>query len=149
MQIQNEKIKAFDASLFRVGIVVSRFNQEITGGLLKEARAELARFRVAEKNVAVVSVPGSVEMPFALDKLARTKRFDCLVALGAIIRGETDHYAYVCKMAQEGVLRVMLDHHTPVGFGVLTVENEEQARKRLAFGAAAAAAALELAALKI
>ncbi|MBI4426181.1 MAG: 6,7-dimethyl-8-ribityllumazine synthase [Candidatus Kerfeldbacteria bacterium] len=130
-----------------VGVVVSRFNHEITSRLLADASQALRRYRVKEKNVTVVSVAGSVEIPYALQHLARLKRYDCLVALGCVIRGATAHFDYVCKMVQEGVLRVMLDHHIPIGFGVLTVNTLEQAQARIHVGGEAVAAALELARL--
>jgi 6,7-dimethyl-8-ribityllumazine synthase len=149
MQIIQEKQNVFDASRLKVGIVVARFNQEITGQILEDALDTLKKYNVRENSIKVISVPGSVEIPFALQKLAKTKKYDCLVALGAVIKGETDHYLYVCKMAQEGVLRVMLDYEIPVGFGVLTVNNLEQAKVRVEIGAAASAAALELANLKL
>ena len=149
MQIVSEKPNIFDASRLKVGIVVARFNKNITEKILASALATLQEYKVKDKNIKVVSVPGSVEIPFTLQKLARTKKYDCLVALGAVIKGETDHYIYVCKMAQEGVLRVILDYRIPVGFGILTVENLEQAKTRLDIGAAASVAALELANLKI
>lgn len=149
MQIIQEKQNVFDASRLKVGIVVARFNQGITGEILEQALDALHEYKVKDKNIKIISVPGSVEIPFALQKLAKTKKYDCLVALGAVIKGETDHYLYVCKMAQEGVLRVMLDYEIPVGFGVLTVNNLEQAKVRVEIGAAASAAALELANLKL
>jgi 6,7-dimethyl-8-ribityllumazine synthase len=149
MRITPEKPKIFNASRFQVGVVVSRFNQEITGKILAAALETLKEYKVKDKNVKVVSVPGSVEIPLVLRKFARTKRYDCLVAIGAVIKGETDHYTYVCKMAQEGALRVMLDYGIPVGFGVLTVSNPEQAKARINIGGAASAAALELANLKL
>lgn len=147
MQIEQEKQKIFDARRFKVGIVVSRFNQNITDKLLESALAVLREHRVKEKNIKVVSVPGSVEIPLALQKLAKIKKYDCLVALGAVIKGETDHYTYVCKMIQEGVLRVMLDCSIPIGFGVLTTNTPDQALARTDLGGYAAAAALELASI--
>ena len=129
----------------RVGIVVARFNDNITDELLKSALNILKECRVKEKNITIVSISGSAEIPFALMRLAKQKKFDCLVALGCIIRGETAHFDYVCKMAQEGILRVSLDTNVPVGYGVLTVGNLEQAQARFHLGAEAVLAALELA----
>jgi 6,7-dimethyl-8-ribityllumazine synthase len=94
-----------------------------------------------------VSVAGAVEIPFALQVLAKTGNYDCLVALGCVIRGETPHFDYVCNMAQQGALQVSLNHNVPVGFGVLTLNGEAQARARRHVGAEAVAAALELARL--
>ena len=137
-----------NASRMRVGIVAARFNQAITGKLLAAAKEELNKFKVKEKNIAVLRVAGSIEIPFALQMLARTKKYDCLVALGAVIKGETPHFDYVCKIASEGVLRVMLDYHIPVGFGILTALHEGQAWARVKAAGHAVRAALELASLK-
>lgn len=145
MQIKQEKPKVFDASRFKVGIVVSRFNSDITEKLLESALITLQEYRVKEKNIKVVKVAGSVEIPLALQKFAKTKKYDCLIALGAVIKGETDHYKYVCKTAQEGILRVMLDYNIPVGFGVLMVNTLAQAEARTESGGFACAAAIELA----
>lgn len=149
MQIEREKQKIFDASRFKVGVVVSRFNQSITDKLLESALTTLREYKIKNKNIKVISVSGSVETPIALQKLAKTKKYDCLVALGAVIKGETDHYTYVCKMAQEGVLRVMLDYSIPIGFGILTVNNLEQAKERVGSGGSAVSAVLELASIKV
>jgi len=149
MQITQEKIKTFDAGRFKVGVVVARFNDGITSKLLESALATLKEYKVKEKNIKVISVPGSVEIPYVLAKIAKSKKYDCLIALGAVIKGETDHYTYVCKMIQEGVLKVMLDYTIPIGFGVLTTNNLAQAEARVQFGGGAAVAALELANLKI
>jgi len=139
------KIKAAGA---RVGIAVARFNRDITGNMLKSALQALARHGVKKQNIKIVHVAGSVELPFALQTLARTGRFDCLVGLGCVVRGETAHFDYVCKTAQEGILRVSLDESIPIGFGVVTADTLAQARARTEFGAHAVSAALELAALK-
>ena len=149
MKIEREKVKFFDASRLKVGIVVSRFNNEITDRLLESALATLKDYSVKDKNIHVVSVAGSVETPFALQKLAKSKKYHCLVALGAVIKGETDHYTYVCKMAQEGVLRVMLDYSIPIGFGILMTETPEQAKARAGSGGSAVSAVLELTNIKV
>lgn len=148
MQQPHKPSIQIDAAHMKVGVVVSRFNGEITAQLLDAARQALRQYRVKEKNVTVVSVVGSVEIPYALQHLARSKQYHCLVALGCVIRGETAHFEYVCKMAQEGILRVMLDFHIPVGFGVLTVDTLPQAQARIHVGGEAVAAALELAILE-
>ncbi|MFA7253876.1 MAG: 6,7-dimethyl-8-ribityllumazine synthase [Patescibacteria group bacterium] len=145
MQIKNKNVIQFDAGHLNIGIVVARFNQDITDELLKFALETLETSRVKRNNIRIIPVAGSVEIPYALQKLAGMKKYDCLVALGCIIRGETPHFDYVCKMAQEGVLRVSLDYKIPVGFGVLTVENIDQARDRYHVGGEAALAAVELA----
>lgn len=149
MRIKQEQSKVFDASRLKVGIVVSRFNASVTDELLASALLKLKEYGVKDGNIKMVRVSGSVEIPFVLQKLAKSKKNHCLVALGAVIKGQTDHYNYVCKMVQEGVLRVMLDYSIPVGFGVLTTDTLAQAAARTDFGAHAAAAALELAKLEI
>lgn len=149
MKIKQEKPKIFDASRFKVGVVVSCFNKGITDKLLASALAALRQHKVREKNIRVVRVAGSVEIPYALQKLAQTKKYDCLISLGAVIKGETDHYTYVCKMSQEGILRVMLDYSIPVGFGVLMTSDLAQAEARTDNGALAVRAALELANLEV
>ena len=144
MQIKNKHYEHVDGNHAKVGIVVARFNQEITNELLKSALTMLKKCNVDEKNIRVVWVAGSVEIPFALHKLAQSKKYDFLVALGCVIRGDTPHFDYVCKMAQEGVLKVMIEDNIPVGFGVLTLENTQQAKARLHVGGEAVLAALEL-----
>jgi len=114
----------------RIGIVCSRFNDEVTSKLLAGAVAALEGAGVAPKNIEVVMVPGSFELPLAARRLARTKRFDAIVALGAVIRGDTDHYDHVCRAAEEGLLRVGLDENLPVMFGVLTCDTDKQAMDR-------------------
>ena len=127
---------------------MARWNSEITDGLLDEARKAIKKCGLKAQNVKVVSVAGSVEIPFALHKLARSGKYDFLVAIGCVIRGETLHFDYVCKMAQEGVLKVMIENNIPIGFGVLTVNNMQQAKKRIHVGGEAALSALELSLLE-
>jgi 6,7-dimethyl-8-ribityllumazine synthase len=149
MQLKHTKSLKLNGNGEKVGIAVSRFNLAVSDGLLNSAKKALAEFGVSEKNIEVVSVAGAVELPSALQKLAESKQFDFLVALGCVIRGETPHFDYVANMAQQGTLRVMLDYKLPIGFGVLTVENLAQAKARLHVGGEAVAAALELALLKV
>lgn len=148
MQIKNKKYKYLDGSKFRVGIVVARWNSEITEGLLQNTLQTLEKCKIVEKNIQVVRVAGAVEIPFALHKLAKSKKYNFLVALGCVIKGGTPHFIYVCKMAQEGVLKVILEDNIPVGFGVLTVNNLKQAKERIHVGGEAVLAALELVLLK-
>ena len=130
----------------RVGIVVSRFNGEIGEGLLAGALRALAEAGVADDDVLVVSVPGALETPLALQRLAQGGDHDALVALGAVIRGETYHFEIVCNESAAGVSSVMLEFGIPVGNGILTCENDAQALARMdAKGYEAAMAALELA----
>lgn len=142
-------LKPFDASSYRIGIVVADFNTDITDSLLARARSRAKDFGITAKKIVVHRVAGSVEIPFALKVMADSGRFDALVALGAIIRGETDHYDYVAKMVTEGVLEVMLDDGgIPIGFGVLTCDTQAQAKARLGIGGDALSAALHNAKIK-
>lgn len=135
-----------------VGVVVSRFNQAITDRLLDGAIQALEDAGVSPKKVILVSVPGAFELGWAAKQLVERKSPDAVVCLGAVIRGETEHFTYVCKAAQEGVLGVALSTGVPVTFGVLTTETVEQAMKRSTAGPSnkgyeAAGDAVELAGL--
>lgn len=133
----------FDASSYRVGIVVAQFNGKVSEALLASAKQKLAEYHVPDENITIHRVAGSIEIPVVLQSLAKSGNVDCLIALGAIIRGDTPHFDYVAKIAADGVLRVMLDHSVPVGFGILTLENEGQAEGRSISGAGAVEAALQ------
>ena len=128
-----------------VGVVVGRFNGGITGELLSRALDELERAGVGREAVTVIPVPGAFELPLAAMALAKTRRYSCIVALGAVIRGETPHFEYVASEAASGLQLAGLETGVPVAFGVLTVEDEEQARARLDKGAEAVRSALEMA----
>lgn len=141
-QAQRGQFEKFDASSYRAGLVVARFNYDITEALLASARKMLARYKVPEKNIKVLRVVGSVEVPLVLQKLAQTKNYDFLVAIGAVIRGETAHFDYVAKIVSEGVLRVMLDCAIPIGFSVLTTDTRDQAVARVKAGGEAVRAAI-------
>ncbi len=128
-----------------VGVVVARFNGELTGELLSRALDELERAGVGREAVTVIPVPGAFELPLAAMALAKTRRYSCIVALGAIIRGETPHFEFVASEAASGLQLAGLETGVPVAFGVLTTETEEQARARLDKGAEAVRTALEMA----
>jgi 6,7-dimethyl-8-ribityllumazine synthase len=128
-----------------VGVVVARFNGELTSELLAHALDELERAGVGREAVTVIPVPGAFELPLAAMALAKTRRYSCIVALGAVIRGETPHFEYVASEAASGLQLAGLETGVPVAFGVLTVESEEQARSRLNKGAEAVRTALEMA----
>lgn len=137
---------------YRFAIVVSRFNEFITGRLLEGAQQTLSRHSVPEEAVDVVWVPGAVEIPVAAQALAESDRYHAIITLGAVIRGATTHYDYVCSMVASGVNRVSLDSGLPVIFGVLTTDTLEQAIERAGSkagnkGAEAALAAIEMASL--
>lgn len=130
----------------KVAIVLSRFNAEIGDGLLAGALRALDEAGVATESVAVVTVPGALESPLALQRLAQTGDFSALVALGAVIRGETYHFEIVANESAAGLSSVQLEFGIPIGNGILTCDTEEQARARMdAKGFEAARAAIELA----
>lgn len=114
----------------KIGVVVSRFNEEVTSRLLSGALSALEACGVALKNTFVVSVPGAFEIPGAAKRLIEAKNVDAVVCLGAVIRGETEHFHYVSSAAQQGVLRVSLDSGVPCTFGVLTTNSADQAMER-------------------
>jgi 6,7-dimethyl-8-ribityllumazine synthase len=109
-----------DGRPLSVAVAVSRYNETVTRGLLDGALAALRECGVADADVTVVHVPGALELPVTLAVLARTKRYDALVALGAVIEGETEHYRLVCDEATRGCGQVALESGLPVGFGILT-----------------------------
>lgn len=114
----------------RIGVVWSRFNEEVTKRLLGGALEALEEAGVSRRAVTVVSVPGAFELAWAAQRLVVGGKVDAVVCLGAVIRGETEHFTYVASAAQEGVLRVVLDTGVPVTFGVLTTEDVDQAMER-------------------
>src|SRR5213593_513386 len=121
---------ALDGKGLRIGIVVSRFNDFICERLLLGALDCLQRHGVAEKDITVARVPGAFEIPVTARRLALSRRFDALVCVGAVIRGETSHYEQVCAEVARGVAAVALEAGLPVTFGVLTTENLHQAIER-------------------
>ena len=128
-----------------VGIVVSRFNGEVTGKLLDSALAELDARGVDAGSVTVMPVPGAFELPLAAMALAKTRRFACIVALGCVIRGDTPHFDYVASEAASGLQLAAIETGVPVAFGVLTLDRADQAAARLDKGAEAVRTALEMA----
>lgn len=128
-----------------VGIVVARFNGQLTSELLTRALDELERTGVGREAVTVIPVPGAFELPLAAMALAKTRRYSCIVALGAVVRGETPHFEFVASEAASGLQLAGLETGVPVSFGVLTTDTEEQARQRLDKGAEAVRTALEMA----
>jgi 6,7-dimethyl-8-ribityllumazine synthase len=114
-----------------IGIVMSRFNPDIGEGLLAACAAELMRLGVGASDVEIATVPGALEIPLALQTLAQTKRFDALIALGAVIRGETYHFEVVSNDSCHGLMEVQLDLGIPIANGILTCENDDQALARV------------------
>jgi 6,7-dimethyl-8-ribityllumazine synthase len=134
----------------RIGIVVARFNQKVGEALLAACVEELGRLGVNLADVQVASVPGALEIPLTLQKLASTGKFDALIALGAVIRGETYHFEVVSNESASGVMAVQLDTGIPVANGILTTDTDAQALARVADkGRDCARAALEMARLLV
>jgi 6,7-dimethyl-8-ribityllumazine synthase len=122
---------ALDGTDLRIGIVQARFNDKITGAMAAACIDELQKTGVSTKHITHVTVPGALEVPIALQAMADSERFDALVALGCIIRGETYHFELVSNESGAGVTRVSLDHQLPIANAILTVENEAQALARI------------------
>jgi 6,7-dimethyl-8-ribityllumazine synthase len=130
----------------RVAIVQSRFNPDIGAGLLASALRALREAGVTDDRITVVTVPGALEIPLALQRLAQLRDYDALVALGAVIRGDTYHFDIVANESASGLASVQLEFGVPIGNGILTCDTEAQAQARMAAkGGEAALAALELA----
>jgi len=130
----------------RLGIVASRFNEDLSGELLKRARAEAEKLGA---EVVVVTVPGALEIPLALQRLAQLRSFDALAAVGAVIRGETYHFEIVANESARGLMDVSLEYGVPIGNGIVTTNDEKQAKARLDKGAEAVRAAVAMAQLRI
>ena len=134
----------------RVGIVLSRFNHSIGDGLFAACSVELARNGVATEDITLVTVPGALESPFVLRQMALSGRFDALVALGAVVRGETFHFEVVASESARGLMQVQLETGVPIANGILTTDDEDQAFARMSIkGAEVARVALEMANLKL
>lgn len=135
-----------DGAELRVGIVTARFNPDVCEGLLAACTDELLRLGVPPASVRIASVPGALEIPLVLQTMARSGRFDALVALGAVIRGETYHFEIVANEMAAGINRVGLDTGLPIANGVLTTEDDDQALARMREkGTDCARAAVEMA----
>ncbi|MDR2880433.1 MAG: 6,7-dimethyl-8-ribityllumazine synthase [Azoarcus sp.] len=120
-----------DGQGLRIGIVMSRFNPDVGEGLLSACIEELHALGVAPAAIRIATVPGALEIPLTLQRLARSGQFDALVALGAVIRGETYHFELVSNEMGAGITRVMLDSGLPIANGVLTTEDDDQALARV------------------
>ncbi|HJC00612.1 MAG TPA: 6,7-dimethyl-8-ribityllumazine synthase [Candidatus Flavonifractor merdavium] len=127
-------MKTFEGKLvssgIKVGIVVTRFNEFITSKLLSGTMDGLLRHNVQEEDIQVAWVPGAFEIPLIASKMAKSGKYDAVICLGAVIRGSTSHYDYVCNEVSKGIAAVSLETGIPVMFGVLTTENIEQAIER-------------------
>jgi len=134
----------------RIGIVQARFNEEHCVALSKACIEELIALGVAQQDIKLVTVPGALEIPFALQKLVETGEFDGLVALGAVIRGETYHFELVSNESASGITRISIESGLPIANGVLTCETDEQAQVRVNVkGADCAKAVVEMANLAL
>ncbi len=127
MKIYEGKMTSKD---MRIGIVVARFNEFITSKLLGGAIDALTRHDVNEDSIDVAWVPGAFEIPLIAQKMAKSGKYDAVIALGAVIRGSTSHYDYVCSEVSKGIANVSMNSDIPVMFGVVTTENIEQAIER-------------------
>ena len=137
---------SLDGAGLRIGIVMARFNRDVGEGLLSACTAALRKHGVKDADVLIATVPGALELPLVLHKLARTRRFDALIGLGAVIRGETYHFEIVSNESASGMTRVQVETGVPVANGVLTTDTDEQAEARMAQkGADCAEAAVEMA----
>ncbi|MEW5891638.1 MAG: 6,7-dimethyl-8-ribityllumazine synthase [Pseudomonadota bacterium] len=134
-----------DGKGIRVGIVMSRFNIDIGEGLLSACTAQLIKLGVREADMCIATVPGALELPLALQKMAATGKYDALIALGAVVRGETYHFEVVSNEMASGIMQVTLDTGLPIANGVLTTENDDQALARMSEkGADAARVVVEM-----
>jgi 6,7-dimethyl-8-ribityllumazine synthase len=148
-RIKENGLKKIEINLngkdLRIGIVLSRFNSNIGEGLLTACEAKLIALGVAADNITLVTVPGALETPVVLQTMANSQKFDALIALGAIIRGETYHFEVVANESARGVSEVQFDSGIPVANAILTTQNDEQALERMAIkGAEAAEVAIEM-----
>jgi 6,7-dimethyl-8-ribityllumazine synthase len=134
-----------DGKGLRIGIVQSRFNPEVSEGLLGECRAKLQEQGVAESDITLATVPGALEIPIALLCMAESEKFDALIALGAVIRGDTYHFEVVSNESARCVNEVQLACGVPVANGILTTDTDAQAIARMHKGSEAALVAIEMA----
>ena len=141
----NEIEKNLDGTGLRIGLVQGRFNEVVGEGLLAACRAELGKLGVAEGDVTLATVPGALEIPLVLQAMAQSKKFDALIALGAVIRGDTYHFEVVSNESARGVSEVQLQYGVPVANAILTTDTDEQAEARMSVkGAEAALVAIEM-----
>ena len=142
----NELDPAYQGKGLKIGITMSRFNTDICEGLLSACERELIRLGVAKDDILLVTVPGALEHPLALQKLAQSGKFDALIAIGSIVRGETYHFEVVSNESSRGVTDVQLNTGVPIANAILTLENDEQGYARMSEkGTDAARVAIEMA----
>jgi 6,7-dimethyl-8-ribityllumazine synthase len=137
--------KNLNGAGLNIGIVQSRFNEVVCEGLLSACRAQLVKQGVSDDNITLATVPGALEIPLALQQMAMTRKFDALIALGAVIRGDTYHFEVVSNESARGVGEVQLHCGVPIANAILTTDNDEQAEVRMNIkGAEAALVAIEM-----
>jgi len=137
--------KNIDGTGMRIGIVQSRFNTPVCEGLLAACRAQLAKQGVRDEDITLATVPGALEIPLVLQHMAQTHKFDALIALGAVIRGDTYHFEVVSNESARGVGEVQLHAGVPIANAILTTDTDEQAEVRMNIkGAEAALVAIEM-----
>ena len=136
MATSNKNLSAYDKSKIqtdadlKIGIVVSEWNEDITSNLTKGAVQTLLENNVTNENIKIQKVPGAFELPLGAQLLLKNQKVDGIIAIGAVIQGETKHFDFVCQGATEGIMRVMLDFNTPISFCVLTDNTKEQSIAR-------------------
>jgi len=140
-----EIVKKTNGELFSIGIVMSEFNSHVGEALLKACHHELLQLGVKDDRIVLAKVPGALESPLALKKMAQSKKFDALIALGAVIRGETFHFEVVANHSAKSIMDVQLEFSMPIVNAILTTENDEQAMERTSVkGAEAAQVAIQM-----
>lgn len=130
MKLKRTKNIKINGEKLKIAIVLPYFNDEIGLELLKNAKKELLRNNVKEKNIHIFRVEGALEIPFACQKIIKKLKPNAIIALGVVIKGETSHYSLVTKNTYQGIMKVQLDMETPISFGILTCENQKQAKLR-------------------
>lgn len=148
--MENVYVGNMNGENLTIGIVVGRFNDLITNKLLDGAKNTLQQYGVKEEHIDIAWVPGAFEIPLIAQKMAKQDKYDAVITLGAVIRGDTPHFDYVCNEAAKGIASVSLQTEKPVIFGILTTDTTEQALQRSGIksgnkGAEAAVAAIEMA----
>lgn len=140
-----EIVKKSNGELFSIGIVMSEFNSHVGEALLKACHHELLKLGVKDDRIVLAKVPGALESPLALKKMAQSKKFDALIAIGAVIRGETFHFEVVANHSAKSIMDVQLEFSMPIVNAILTTENDEQAMERTSVkGKEAAQVALQM-----
>jgi len=145
---REQQNKIIDGRGLKIGIVAAEFNWDIVGGMLNGCLDVLKKSGVDSDSIDVVKVPGSFEIPLACQKMARTEKYDGLIVLGCVIKGDTDHYYYISGESIRGVMNVMLEESLPIGMGIITTNDLKQAQDRSGAennkGAESAQAVLEM-----